>query len=188
MVVHDIELEAAALGRRLANLLDRLGHRRRFRYGHRVGRHEPPRRVFGIFEQLLNVLGLLLLHHLEEALGLRGRQFLDDLRRMVRRHLVEDARDLELVERLDELQQRLIVELGEHLARALGRQQAEDRHLRFERQLAQQRRHVGRMRGRQQIDEATAVAALEQRLHSLRTARGLFHAAYCPRLRQRDRA
>ena len=107
---------------------------------------------------------------------------------MVRRHLVEDPRDLELIEGLHELQQRLVVELGEDLARALRGEQPEHRHLRLERQLAQQRRDVGGMRRREQVDEPAAVAALEQRLNGLHAPRGLFHPAYCPRLHNGDRA
>ena len=107
---------------------------------------------------------------------------------MVRRHLVEDPRDLELIEGLHELQQRLVVELGEDLARALRGEQPEHRHLRLERQLAQQRRDVGGMRRREQVDEPAAVAALEQRLNGLHTPGGLFHPAYCPRLHNGDRA
>src|SRR5438094_931335 len=97
---------------------------------------------------------------------------------VVRRHLVEDARDLELIERLHELQQRLVVELGEDFARALRGEQPEHGHLRLERQVAQERRDVGGMRGREQIDEPAAVAALEQRLDGLHAPGGLFHRAY----------
>src|SRR6266403_1849576 len=123
-------------GDTLTTLGSRMAHSGGLAHRHRVGRHEPPRGVLGILEQLLNVLGLLLLHHLEQAFRLRGGELLDDLGRVIRRHLVEDPRDLELIEGLHELQQRLIVELREDLARALRGEQPEHGHLRLERQIA----------------------------------------------------
>ena len=45
------------------------------------------------------------------------------------RHLVEDARDLDLVEHPHQLQERVVVELGDELARALPRQRTEGRDL-----------------------------------------------------------
>ncbi len=66
---------------------------------------EPAGGVLGILEDLLDVLGLLFLHELEDLLGLVPGQLVDDVGRVLRRHLVEDARDLDLVEGAHERQQ-----------------------------------------------------------------------------------
>src|SRR4030095_12072881 len=65
-------------------------------------------------------------------------------------HLVEDLRDLDLVEHPDQLEQRLVVEMRNALAGAPARERAEEGDLLGERKLAQNSREVGRMRGLEQ--------------------------------------
>ena len=77
-----------------------------------------------------------------------------DLSGVVRREPVEDARDLRRVQGPRELGKRRIVELGEHLARLVAGQQAEDRDLVGHREVAQDGRDVGRVRLLEDLGEA----------------------------------
>ena len=79
-----------------------------------------PGRLLAVLEDLLDLLGLLLLHEVQHLLGLLRGQLLEDLGRVVRPHAVEDARDLPLVEGARQLVQRLVVQLGQHRARRLA--------------------------------------------------------------------
>ena len=176
MIVHDVELEAAALRRRLADALDRLGHGGGLLHGDRVRRHQPAGGVLRILEEVLDVLGVLLLHEVEQILGLLARQLLDDLRRVIGRHLVEDARDLDLVERLHQGEQCLFAELGENLAPALRRQQPEHGDLAVERQVTQDLRDISGVGRVQEFEKRSAVAAVEQLLDGLEPAAALIHA------------
>jgi len=102
--------------------------------------------VLGVLEDLLDLFGLVLLHEAEDLFRLLGGQLIDDVGGVLGGHLVEDARDLDLVEHPHQLEQRVVVELGDELARALPRQRAEDRDLIGERKLAQHGGEVGRVR------------------------------------------
>ncbi len=126
VIVHHVQLEGALLRDRLAQVLDGLLHRRVLVHGHEVGRHETPGRVLRILENLLDLFGLLLLHEVEDLLRLLGGQLVDDVGGVLGGHLVEDARDLDLVERAHQVEQRLVIQLGEHLTGAVLGQRAEN--------------------------------------------------------------
>ena len=129
MIVHHVQLEGALLRDRLAQVLDGLLHRRALVHGHEVGRHEAARRVLRILEDFLDLFGFLLLHEVEDLLRLLGGQLVDHVGGVLGRHLVEDARDLHLVERAHQIEECLVVELGEDLTGALLGERTEDRDL-----------------------------------------------------------
>ena len=161
------DLEAALLGRHLADVGHRLGDGGGVGDGHDVGRHQAAGRLFGILEELLHLLGLLGLHQVEDRLGLRAGQLLDDVGGPLGRHVVEDARDLLALQRLHEIEQRLIVQLGEDLAGLLAAQQAEEPNPPLLRQLADEPRHVGSVglrQSRRQLVVAPLVEQLPQRV------------------------
>ena len=91
VIVHDVEVEVALARCRLADVLDRLGDGRLFPHGDELGRHQPARRALLVFEELLDLLGLLLLHELEDFFCLRLGQLLDNVHDVLRRHTIEDA-------------------------------------------------------------------------------------------------
>src|SRR5919197_1183315 len=136
VVVHDVDVEGAVARLRLADVLDRPRHRHRLRHGDEVGRHEAARGALGVLEEDLDLLGFLLLHEVQELLGLLLRELLDDVHDLVGGHAIEGARDFRLVERADQLAQDRVVELGEDRARLLGREEPEHAHLVLERELA----------------------------------------------------
>ena len=110
VVVHHVESGGGLGRRRLAHLLDGLGHGEVLVDGEEVRRHEPARRLLAVLEDLLDLLGLLLLHEVQHLLDLLRGQLLEDLGGVVRPHAVEDARDLALVEGPRQLVQRLVVQ------------------------------------------------------------------------------
>ena len=145
VIVHHVQLERALLGDRLAHVVDRLLHRRALVHGDEVRRHEAAGGVLRILEDLLDLLGLLLLHEVQDLLGVLARQLLHDVGRLLGRHLVEDARDLHLVERAHQFELRVVVELGEHIAGALLRERAEDCDLIGQGELSEHAGDVGRV-------------------------------------------
>ena len=175
VVVHDIQIEGAFARRRLADVLDRLGHGRVLAHRDELGRHEASGGALGIFEELLDLLGLLLLHELEDFVRSLLRQLLHDVDDLLGRHAVEDARDLDLRERADQLAQGRIVELGEHLARVLRAEQAEEAHLIVARQLADHARHVGGVGVLDEVGEPLVPAFDEQLLDRFPQPLELFH-------------
>ena len=78
--------------------------------------------------------------------------------------MVEDPGHLLLVERADELDQRLVVQLGEDGAGVLGGEEPEDADLVAERQLPHGRGDVGRVGGGEDVDETVVASADEQLL------------------------
>jgi hypothetical protein len=175
VVVHDIEIKRALARRRLADVLDRLGDGGLLAHGDELRRHQPPRRAFLVLEELLDLLGLLLLHQLEDFVRLLLGKLLDDVHDLLRRHPVEDTRDFDFRERADELAQGGVVQLGEHLARMLRREEAEETDLILRRQLADHARHICGMRVLQQVGEPLVAALAEQLLDRFAQAFGLFH-------------
>jgi hypothetical protein len=175
VVVHHVEIERAVARRGLANVLDRLRDGGLLADGDELGRHEPARRALLVLEELLDLLGLLLLHQLEDFLGLLLGQLLDDVRHVLGRHPVQDAGDLDFGKRADQLAQRGIVELGEHFARVLRAQQAEDANLVLGRQLADDARHVGLVRVLQEVGEPLVAALAEKLLDRFAQPLRLFH-------------
>jgi len=140
--------------------------------GHEVVGHEPARGVVGILEQLLDVLGLLLLHEVEDLLRLLVGELLQDLGRVVRLHAVEDAGDLSLVQRSHELEERLIVQLRQHRARLLAVQETEERDLLGDGEVAEGGGDVGRMRLLQHLGEPLVPSSLEEVANGLTELRG----------------
>jgi hypothetical protein len=185
VVVEDVQIEGVVAGGRLADVLDRLRDRGMLAHGDDVRRHEPARGVLGVLEELLHLLGFLLLHEVEDLVRLLLGQLLDDLDHVIGRHAVEDARDLVLVERAHELQQGGIVELREHGARLLRAEEAEDVHLVGLRQLADGARDVGRMRVLEESGEPVVPAAFQQLPDRLGEA--LFHGRALPLRQSRAR-
>src|SRR5262249_36756692 len=116
VAVDDVELEGPLAKDRLADVLDGVFYGRVFADGHEVRRHQPAGRVFGELEDLLDVLGFVLLHELQDLLGFFARQLLHDVGGVFRGHLVQDAGDLDLVERADQGEQGGVVEGGQDVA------------------------------------------------------------------------
>ncbi len=81
---------------------------------------------------------------------------------VVRPHPVEDARDLALVERSRELVHRLVSQLGQHRPGRFAAEQAEERHLIGEGELAQGRRDVRGVGVLEDLVEALAASRLQQ--------------------------
>jgi hypothetical protein len=77
---------------------------------------------------------------LEELLGHGGRQLVQERGAIVRRHLVEDLRDLLLGHRLEEALLGLEREVLEHVRRQVARQHPEREHLLLHRQALDQAR------------------------------------------------
>ena len=177
MVVDHVEVERVLAGGRLADVLDGLGDGGVLVHGDEVARHEAAGGVLGILEELLDLLGLLLLHEVEDLVGLLLGQLLDHLDDVVGRHLVEDARDLVLVEGADQLQQRLVVQLGQHGARPGWAAAGGRRAPLGNGQLAQRAADVGGVGVLQDLGEALLAAAAEQLLDRLGEAGRLLHGA-----------
>lgn len=145
MVVHHVELEGALVRDRLANVLDGLFHRGVLVHGDDVGRHESSGGVFRILEDLLDLFGFRLLHEVENLLRLLGGQLLHHVGGVLGRHLVEDARDLDLVEGAHQLEEGVVIEFGEDLAGALRREGPKDGDLLGQRELTEHGGEVGRV-------------------------------------------
>ena len=178
MGVDHEHLEAAALGRHLADVRHGLRHRGRVVHGHDVGRHEAARRLVRVVEELLDLLRLLGLHQVEDRLGLLAGQLLHDVGRPVGRHRVEDLRDLLLLEGLHEVEQRLVVELRQDLARLLARQQPEQRNPTLLRRLGQQPRDVRRVRLGQPRGERVVAPLVEQLAQRIDELRAVIHEGH----------
>ena len=91
MTVDDVELEGALARDGVTDVLDRLLHGRVLAHGDEVRRHQPAGRMLRILEDLLNVLGVLFLHEVEDFFGLVPGELFHDVGGMLRGHLVEDA-------------------------------------------------------------------------------------------------
>ncbi len=79
VIVDHVQVEGSLAGRRLADVLDRLGDGRVLADRDELGGHEAPGRALPILEELLNLLGLLLLHELEDVVRPLLRELLDDV-------------------------------------------------------------------------------------------------------------
>jgi hypothetical protein len=86
---------------------------------------------------------------------------------VVSRHLVEDSRDLDVLEGRDQAQERLVVELAKDVARAILRQEAEGRDLLRLRQALHGLGDVGRVAVLEHAQVARVGAAPHEGLHGL---------------------
>ena len=178
MAVHHVHLEGAFLRDRFADVLDRLLHGGALVDGDEVRRHETAGGVLWILEDLLDLFRLLLLHQLEDLLRLLGGQLLDDVGGVLGRHLVQDPRDLDLVQRPHQLQEGVVVQLGEDVTGALRRERTEELHLGGERQLAER---GGEVRGVRLIDQRQVAGIgrpLDGVLRRVEQPVGLVHRAF----------
>jgi hypothetical protein len=129
VVVDDVKRLGRLGDGRFANLLDGLGDGHVLVHGEAVWRHDAPGRLLAVLEELLDLLGLLLLHEVQDLLGLLLRQLLQNAGGIRGLHPVQGARDLRLVQRPDQLEERLVIQLGENGAGLLSAQQPEYRDL-----------------------------------------------------------
>src|SRR5437867_10903539 len=118
--------------------------------------------MLGVLENLLDVLGCLLLREQEDLLGLFARQLLDDVGGVLRGHLVQVAGALDLVEGADERQQRGVVQGRQDVAGPFGGEPPEERDLLLEGQVLENRGDVRRVGRLERLVVAAFLAALEQ--------------------------
>ena len=90
------------------------------------------------------------------------RELVDDVGRVLGRHPIEDQRHLDVVEGAHELEQRGVVELGQHVAGLVRPERAKDRGAVGDRQVLEDVAEVGRVSLGERLPRARIVAILEQ--------------------------
>jgi len=132
LVVYQIDVVRLGLFGHPPELCQRLVGRQVRRHRHEVRRHDASRALGRVVQELADVVRLLVLHLVEDRLGLARMELAHDVGRVVRVHLFEDVglaalellaeqpRRVEGVELRHDLRQRLVAEPGHQQAELLG--------------------------------------------------------------------
>ncbi len=128
-----------------------------------LGGHDAAGGLFAVLEQLLDLLGVLVLHDMKDLFGDFFRHVADDLDGVVVGHLLQDAGDRLLLHLLEQARGRIVFQLGEDVGGCLrvGKQVEEDA-LFLQVEITEQVGDIGRMDLGQGLGEIGKGAASDQ--------------------------
>ena len=133
----------------LADVIEHALNRPVVAHGDKIRRHQTAHAALGIIQQRLRDFFFLRRKKLQQLHHRCARQFLQQRRAVVGRHLIQDARRLRRAHRLEQRLLRIAVEILENIRRQRVRQNAEQHHTLILRQFRDQlarlrRREIGK--------------------------------------------
>ena len=147
---------------RTANALERLGRRHVRRQAHVLRRHHVAGGALGVAEQRARGRARLRAERIQDAARDLGRQVVEQLDAVVRRHRVDDLEHLLAGKRGDQLRLLVHRQVAEHGARAVAREQAEDHALVVGGKIHQDLRHVRVVQAVDDVPQPCPVAVGDQ--------------------------